>query len=307
MRDGRPICSAVPKTFEGGRVKASPSWRVTPSPVRRHHGEVARPVIVHPHRAEILAPGATGWGGLLNYPVLRDPDRPAFTLPPAALHAMASSPLPLADLPAAFRQRAEAVARFAPGVAEAFVFCAEQVEACLAGHGDETLTVRRACAESGWSYDGLRRKLVDDPTLNAGTEGAPLIRRRDLPRLGAARGPRGPYTPRKAKAEESAGDHAEAAAGEDQVETSVVEAPSAATTDAEQVEDAAQADAAVSEEMAVPTSADHAPDEEPHRLSGPTPTPQGTADARQRARKKKGRHPSRKERFDDLLTLARQS
>ncbi len=294
MSDGLPICSAVQKTPAGGRVAAPPAWRAVWSPRRRH-----RRVLTDPRRPDISAPGTTGWGGQVRYPVRRDLDGPVFAPPPSA---MDSSPLPLADLPAAFRQRAEAVARFAPGVAEAFAFCAEQVEASLAEHGQEVLTVRQACTAFGWSYDGLRRKLIDDPTLNAGTEGAPLIRRADLPRLGAPRGPRGPYKPRRAKADGCVGDDTKTAA----VGTNSAEPTPPGTTDAQPVETPANPDAAGPEEEVAPTTADHTADEEARSLPNATATQPKTAEARARASRKRGRHASQKERFDQLLALAHQ-
>jgi hypothetical protein len=65
---------------------------------------------------------------------------------------------------------------------------------------DQPLTIEQARRESNWSYEALRRRLKEEPSLNVGEPGAPLIRRRDLSRLGAPRGPRGPYGPRKSKA-----------------------------------------------------------------------------------------------------------
>ena len=109
---------------------------------------------------------------------------------------MSFSPLPLTDLSVAFRQRGELVARYASAAAEAFASCAEWLEASLAAHLDEPLTLTEGAVESGWSYEGLRRKVKEHQSLNVGTDDAPLIRRKDLPRLGAPRGPRGSYGPR---------------------------------------------------------------------------------------------------------------
>lgn len=75
---------------------------------------------------------------------------------------MSFSPLPLTELSAAFRQRGELVAPFAPRVGEAFRFCAEWLEISLAAHSEKPLTLEEACAEFGWSYEGLRRRLSEN-------------------------------------------------------------------------------------------------------------------------------------------------
>ena len=107
-------------------------------------------------------------------------------------------PLPLSELAAAFRQRGEVVAPYAPEVAKAFEHCAEWLQLSLGASLEKPLTLGQAARETGWSYEGLRRRLKDDE-LNVGEEGAPLVRRGDLARLGAPRGPRGKYRPRKPK------------------------------------------------------------------------------------------------------------
>lgn len=110
---------------------------------------------------------------------------------------MSRPPLPLTDLSAAFRLRGEIVKDVSPEAARAFACCAEWLETSLAAALDKALTVEEARQESGWSYEGLRKKLSQTPSLNAAESGPPMIRRRDLPLLGAARGPRGPYPSRK--------------------------------------------------------------------------------------------------------------
>ena len=113
---------------------------------------------------------------------------------------MSRPPLPLTQLSAAFRQRGLDVAEISPEAARTFEFCAAWLDASLEADMDKALTLREAQEESGWSYEGLRQKLARDSSLNAAASGPPMIRRRDLPLLGAARGPRGTYSkPRKGK------------------------------------------------------------------------------------------------------------
>lgn len=112
--------------------------------------------------------------------------------------SLAPLPLPLNELASAFRQRGELMAPFAPAAARAFADCAEWLEASIDAHLEAPLTLEQAVRESNWSYEGLRRRLKLQPSLNVGKERAPLIRRRDLAALGAPRGPRGQYRPRKA-------------------------------------------------------------------------------------------------------------
>jgi hypothetical protein len=114
------------------------------------------------------------------------------------------------------------VRRYAPDAAEAITECAERLEASLQADLDCFLTLQQAVAESGWSYEGLRRALEQRPDLNAGKPGAPLIRRSDLPLLGAPRGSRGPYgarAPKKASLTSSASREGHSGAHEPPVRT----------------------------------------------------------------------------------------
>ena len=91
----------------------------------------------------------------------------------------------LVELPAAFRNRAnELGALVMPQVLNALRECADALDAALAEHGDMLLSVAEAADEWGWSYEGMRRKIVATPGLNAGHPGAPQIHRHDLPRVG---------------------------------------------------------------------------------------------------------------------------
>lgn len=112
---------------------------------------------------------------------------------PFSPRTVSRPPLPLAELSAAFRQRGLDVAEISPEAARTFEFCAAWLDASLEARMDEALTLAEASAESGWSYEGLRQKLSKERLLNAAESGAPMILRRHLPLLGAARGPRGKY------------------------------------------------------------------------------------------------------------------
>jgi hypothetical protein len=60
--------------------------------------------------------------------------------------------------------------------------CASELELCLHNIDSQALSVEQAAQESGYNADYLRRWLRDNPALNAGRLGKPLILRRDLPR-----------------------------------------------------------------------------------------------------------------------------
>lgn len=59
---------------------------------------------------------------------------------------------------------------------------ASELEAAIAAHDDEPLTLEQGASESGLSVDRLRHKIADGELPNAGRKGAPRIRRGDLPR-----------------------------------------------------------------------------------------------------------------------------
>lgn len=249
-------------------------------------------------------------GGTLAAPRGRSPtlsSTPPPPLAPTALQDPASPQrsmypqpraLSLPDLPAAIRQQAALLARFAPGAAEGFLYCAEWVELCLAAHLDERLPLAQAAKESGWSYEGLRRQLADRPRLNAGEPGAPMIRRSDLPKLGAPRGPRGAYGPRQPKGQSPVSPTPQAAP-EAQATASVVEAGiGGATTPEESLEsvDAGGPEVPAQAEEAIPLE-DHSPDEatSPRRVRRDNCRRPGTRRDRRR---------SADRRFEEILTLA---
>lgn len=179
--------------------------RATRKPGRRS----PPPALVVERRGTLAPP--RGWSPTL----ISTPLSPA----PATLQNPATPPrrmypqpraLSLADLPAAIRQQAEFLVRFAPEVADGFVYCAEWLELCLKAHVDERLSIAQGAQESGWSYEGLRKYVADRPELNASASGPPMIRRADLAKLPAPRGPRGAYGPRNAKTAASASAYIEA-------------------------------------------------------------------------------------------------
>lgn len=65
---------------------------------------------------------------------------------------------------------------------------ATELEDCLTALDAETLSVSQAASESGYSAEHVRRMLSENPTLNAGRKGKPLIRRSDLPRKASIAG-----------------------------------------------------------------------------------------------------------------------
>ncbi len=94
-----------------------------------------------------------------------------------------------APLAARWRASANALRRYAPEVANAWDDAAKELEEHDRERELEALTLTEASAESGYSEGHLGR-LVSNYTLpNAGTKGAPRIRRCDLPRKpGGSRG-----------------------------------------------------------------------------------------------------------------------
>lgn len=86
------------------------------------------------------------------------------------------------ELLAQWRARAGELRPFAPGVAEAFIKCADELEAAMREQGNETLNLTEAARESGYSSDHLARLVKDGKIPNAGTKTRPRIRRANLPR-----------------------------------------------------------------------------------------------------------------------------
>lgn len=87
-----------------------------------------------------------------------------------------------ANLPAAYRRKADALERYAPAAAEAFREAAELAQAALHESEMEALTLETAEPESGYTRGHLRRLIAEGKIPNHGTEEDPRILRRDLPR-----------------------------------------------------------------------------------------------------------------------------
>lgn len=206
--------------------------------------------------------------------------------------------LTLASLPAAMRQEAAYLARYAEDAAKAFVDCAEWVELCLAAHLDERLPLAQAAKESGWSYEGLRRQLAERPELNAGEPGAPMIRRSDLPKLGAPRGPRGAYGPRQRTGQSPASPNPHAAPAAQATASAAETRIDGATTPVETLEsvDAQGLEVPAQAEDATPLQ-DHSPDEA-------TSTRRVRRENCRRSGTPRDRRRSADRRFEEILTLA---
>lgn len=67
---------------------------------------------------------------------------------------------------------------------------ARELEDALAAEAAEVLTLAEAAEECGLTYSALEKQVRHGRLANAGTKGAPRVRRADLPRK--ARGPAGP-------------------------------------------------------------------------------------------------------------------
>ena len=84
-------------------------------------------------------------------------------------------------LPIRWRERGEALERYAPSVAEVLVDCADELEDAVREDEDETLNLQEAARESGYTRDHLGRLVRERKTPNAGRPNSPRIRREDLP------------------------------------------------------------------------------------------------------------------------------
>lgn len=60
----------------------------------------------------------------------------------------------------------------------------------LKAMADEELTLQESVEESGYSYSTLQRKVASGEIPNAGTKGAPRIKRKHLPRKAGEHGRR---------------------------------------------------------------------------------------------------------------------
>ncbi len=88
----------------------------------------------------------------------------------------------LEDLPVAWKNRAAALERYAPAVAQAIRDLAAELETALQKADLDTLTLTAAAERSGYCREHLGRLLRKGRIPNAGRPNAPRIRLCDLPR-----------------------------------------------------------------------------------------------------------------------------
>lgn len=88
----------------------------------------------------------------------------------------------LGDLPAVWRDRAETLRTYGdPNSARLWDIAATELEQSMKLLAGETLSLRDAARESGFTADHLGALVKDGKIPNAGRKGAPRIRRQDLP------------------------------------------------------------------------------------------------------------------------------
>jgi hypothetical protein len=91
-------------------------------------------------------------------------------------------PVPLSELSDVFRMKAVFLRENASAeqAATAFEKAAEELEASLYAHRNESLTLKAAANESGYSESHLARMIRDGKLHNAGRKHAPRVLRKDL-------------------------------------------------------------------------------------------------------------------------------
>jgi hypothetical protein len=86
------------------------------------------------------------------------------------------------ELPSHWKQRAEYLRQFGdPACARLWELASSELEAALTAQGEETLTLVNAAKASGFTADHLSSLIKKGRIPNAGRDGAPRIRRSDLP------------------------------------------------------------------------------------------------------------------------------
>src|SRR4051812_19846220 len=102
----------------------------------------------------------------------------------------------LDGLPARWKERAEYLRQYGdPACARLWELASSELEAALVAHGEETLTLVQAAKLSGFTADHLGTQIKSGRIPNAGRDGAPRIRRSDLPMKAVG----GPGRPSRAK------------------------------------------------------------------------------------------------------------
>lgn len=90
---------------------------------------------------------------------------------------------PIEALAARWRSDAETLRRYGQdGIADATEEHARELLAAWTEWETEALTLREASEESGYSYSRLQHLVSEGALANVGGEGAPRVRRCDLPR-----------------------------------------------------------------------------------------------------------------------------
>jgi hypothetical protein len=85
------------------------------------------------------------------------------------------------SLPSSWRERVHYLREYGDSnTARLWDLAAEELDAALAAHGQETLTLVQAARESGFTADLLSALVKNERIPNAGRDGAPRIRRADL-------------------------------------------------------------------------------------------------------------------------------
>ena len=86
------------------------------------------------------------------------------------------------DLPQKWRDRADDLEPFAPGVARAFRACAEELNAAWLTWAKEPISIAEGADFSGYSRSQIARLVSQGAVPNVGDEdGPPKVRRIDLP------------------------------------------------------------------------------------------------------------------------------
>lgn len=94
------------------------------------------------------------------------------------------------DLPTVWRERAETLRTYGdPNSARLWDIAAVELERALEVFAGETLSLRDAARESGFTADHLGALVKSGKIPNAGRKGAPRIRRQNLPSPKQAGGP----------------------------------------------------------------------------------------------------------------------
>ena len=93
------------------------------------------------------------------------------------------------------RRRATELAGYQDAAARAFQEAATIADEEVRSYLNQKLKIKTAAREYGWNYEALRRRVTQDPALNAGAPGQPLVTRQSMGEIGAGRGSRSERAP----------------------------------------------------------------------------------------------------------------